>query len=324
VEARKLSDSLRTEGNSDNVLVQEEELGKILQSLDAMGYEEAAQHVYGMNYGDWKKRHAKKASDEQMQRFNDSKPIWAPHDKQLLAKIIENPPAEKLQTVTTTKIETPGSSSLLSNVCCQDVDEPPPPEPAKKKSSRTRELPPYQPPNPPSGVSFSLGILTVSDRASFGGYQTGDLSGPAVQQAVKVAVASYGNSVTQKKTEYAIVPDEMEAIELKLKEWADTLRLDLILTTGGTGFSPRDVTPEATNNVVDKPCGGLVSFCTMECSKMQPLASLSRGTAGIRGTTLIANLPGNPKGSQEIVPILLPLVLHAISDMSKTPKASSS
>jgi gephyrin len=159
--------------------------------------------------------------------------------------------------------------------------------------------------------------LTVSDRASSGGYETGDLSGPAVQEAVAAAVASYGDSVTQKSTETAIVPDNTEAIQSKLKEWADNAQLDLILTTGGTGFSPRDVTPEATNNVVDRICGGLVSFCTMECAKFQPLASLSRGTAGTRGKTLIVNLPGNPKGVQEIIPVLLPLALHAISDMSK-------
>ena len=87
----------------------------------------------------------------------------------------------------------------------------------------------------------------------------------------------------------------MQAIQSKLKEWADSSQLDLVLTTGGTSFSPWDVTPEATYQVVEKTCGRLVAFCTMECSKLQPLASLSHSTAGTRGKTLIANLPGNPK-----------------------------
>jgi molybdopterin adenylyltransferase len=308
-EARLLSDNLKHENSSV------EDLDKILQSLDAMGYDEAAQYVYGMNYGDWKKRHAQKASDETMQKFNDSKPLWAKHDKEALAKRAETP-GSKLETATATA-PAAASSSLLSNVCCQDVDEPAKVEPVKKKTSRTRELPPFQPPEPPI-VTFSLGILTVSDRASSGEYATGDLSGPAVKDAVSRAVASYGGSVKQTTTETAIVPDDMQAIQSKLKEWADTTKLDLILTTGGTGFSPRDVTPEATLQIVERSCEGLVSFCTMECSKMQPLASLSRGTAGIRGQTLIANLPGNPKGVQEIVPILLPLALHAVSDMWKS------
>ena len=307
-----MSDNLKNEHCGKEK--EESELDKILQSLDAMGYDEAAQYVYGMNYGDWKKRHSKKASDEQMQLFNDSKPLWATHDKKLLAKRV-GVPAEKMESVekkaTTTQA---ASSSLMSNVCCQDVEEIAPVVP--KKTSKNRELPPYEPPNPPR-VSFSLGILTVSDRASSGGYETGDLSGPAVKDAVARAVASYGESVKQTSIETAIVPDDLDSIQCKLKEWADTSKLSLILTTGGTGFSPRDVTPEATQNVIDKECGGLVSFCTMECAKLQPLASLSRGTAGIRGKTLVVNLPGNPKGVQEIIPVLLPLTLHAISDMSK-------
>jgi molybdenum cofactor synthesis domain-containing protein len=128
-------------------------------------------------------------------------------------------------------------------------------------------------------------------------------------------VAVYGSDVAVTTTEIGIVPDESDAIQSKLKEWADSMQLDLILTTGGTGFSPRDLTPEATQAVVDRTCEGLVSFCTLECTKSQVLATLSRGTAGVRGKTLIANLPGNPKGVDEIIPILLPLALHAVADM---------
>lgn len=303
-----MSDSLREQASGGD----KEELDRVLQSLDAMGYDEAAQYVYGMNYGDWKKRHAKKASDDQMQRFNASKQMWATHDKKILAKRADAP-AAKIHSVAEPQPPS-ASASLLSNVCCQEVEACLPPKPAKK--SKTREMPPFKSPLPP-GVSFSLGILTVSDRAASGEYETGDLSGPAVAEAVKASVASYGDLVTQNLTETAIVPDDIEAIQSKIKDWADNSQLNLILTTGGTGFSPRDVTPEATNGVVEKSCEGLVSFCTMECAKLQPLSSLSRGTAGTRGKTLIANLPGNPIGVREIVPVLLPLALHAISDMGK-------
>lgn len=324
IEARKLADDGSLEDNEDR--------DKILKSLNALGYDEAAQYVYGMNYGDWKKAHAKKATDDQMQKYNDSQPMWATHDKNVLAKRQrqdEPAAAPQLSSIITTGATTTTTAiipaSLLSNVCCQDVEEettkqeePPP----KTPNSNTRQVFPaaFQPPAPPSkGVAFRLGILTVSDRAFSGSYTTGDLSGPAVLDAVNATLnslegASSGLSLSQ-TTQAAMVPDDMHAIQAKLKEWSDTAQLDLILTTGGTGFSPRDVTPEATLGVIEKPCPGLITFCTMECSKWQPLASLSRGTAGVRGKTLIINLPGNPKGVREIVPILLPLALHAVSDL---------
>lgn len=310
MEARKLADSLEEEKDL-------EDRDKILQSLNALGYDEAAQYVYGMNYGDWKKAHAKKATDGQMQKFNDSQPMWATHDKNVLTKRADEPAAALQSTINGTATAAPASKSLLSNVCCQDLEEETKQEEPPKPVSNTRQVPAFQPPAPPSkGVTFRLGILTVSDRASAGSYETGDLSGPAVVDAVNATLKSLGPSVSlSQTTQTAIVPDDMQAIQAKLKEWSDTAQLDLILTTGGTGFAPRDVTPEATLGVVEKPCPGLITFCTMECSKLQSLASLSRGTAGLRGKTLIANLPGNPKGVGEIVPILLPLALHAVSDL---------
>lgn len=199
----------------------------------------------------------------------------------------------------------------MSNVCCQDVEESeavPQNQPAKKTVSAFQP-----PPAPENGVSFTLGILTVSDRAAKNEYETGDLSGPAVQDAVVSTIKTLGEKVSCTLVKKAIVPDNVYAIQNAIIDWCD--ECNLILTTGGTGFSPRDVTPEATVGIFDKECRGLLSFVTTECSQQQPLASLSRGTAGIRKNTLIANLPGNPKGVGEIVPILLPILLHAISDM---------
>lgn len=188
----------------------------------------------------------------------------------------------------------------------------------KKPTKRTRALAPYvSPPPPEGGLDFSVAVLTVSDRAFKNEYATGDLSGPAVQEAVQSCLGSLqspdAKSVVGRVEEVVIVPDEVQAIVDKIQELAG--RVDLVLTTGGTGFAPRDVTPEATRQAVDRECPGLMAFVTNECTSQQPLASLSRGTAGIRGKCLVANLPGNPKGVGEIVPVLLPLALHAIQDL---------
>ena len=327
IEARKLSDSLKSNNKNSDEEMKQEDLNSILKSLDAMGYDEAAQYVYGMDYKDWKKAHSKKATDNQMNKFNASKPMWATHNKDLLAKRSDEPGNDikgvGAGSIGSKAAGTTSSTSLLSNVCCQDVDGPNPSsqdEPVLKKTkiSTSRELPPFMPPAPPS-MSFTLGILTISDRASANEYETGDLSGPAVLDAVDKYVAGTSGNHSIKMTSHhsCIVPDDMDHIQSKLRDWSDgdNKSLDLILTTGGTGFANRDVTPEATLQVIDHKCSGLVEFCIMECSKIQPLAALSRGIAGIRRSTLIVNLPGNPKGVQEIIPILLPLALHAISDL---------
>lgn len=333
MEARKLAESIKAAETIDiiDTCTTEDDAFRIVQSLDALGYDEAAHHVYGMTYGDWKKRYVKKASEGQMERYNGSQHIWASHDEKVLAKRAGDPGKIRIGgTVNPKKPALPqlpssgAGTSLLSNVCCQDLDDAkttPHASTAESemgvnatKTTTSRQLPPYQPPAPPS-ISFSLGVLTVSDRASSGEYPTGDLSGPAVQRALEAAVGAYGSGVTITATEVCIVPDERDSIESKLREWADSSKIDLILTTGGTGFAPRDVTPEATNSVVDKNCEGLLAFSMMECAKLQPLASLSRGTAGIRRKTFIANLPGNPKGVVEVIPILLPLALHVVADI---------
>jgi len=286
---------------------------QVEKALNAMGYEEAAQHVYGMTYGQWKKQHQKKATDEQMKLYNTSKPLHAVHDKGLLETRAEKPVTNAEKTASERSMEQSGqfNDALLSNVCCQDVEEvakgtkAPICAPSTKDA---RSVPPFQPPPiPPMKGSLKVGILTVSDRASTNQYETGDLSGPAVAKAVENVTKDF-------EPAFAIVPDDLEAIQSKLSAWCKA-GVDMILTTGGTGMSPRDVTPEATRASLDQECAGLMSFVTNECSRQQPLASLSRGTAGICGRTVIANLPGNPKGVGEVVPVLLPLLMHALFDL---------
>lgn len=145
-------------------------------------------------------------------------------------------------------------------------------------------------------------ILTLSDKGSRG--ERADASGPALSSWLAergVATAS---------TE--ICPDEAELIAAKLAEWADSGEFDLILTTGGTGVSPRDVTPDATLTVVERVIPGFGEVMRARSLEKTPRAMISRAIAGIRGTTLIINLPGSPKGAVENLEAVWPAVPHAV------------
>jgi molybdenum cofactor synthesis domain-containing protein len=152
-------------------------------------------------------------------------------------------------------------------------------------------------------MGIRVGILTVSDRASRGEYQ--DLSGPEVRRIVEEKLRA--EVVVEE-----IVPDEKELIEEVLKRWADELDLELILTTGGTGFTPRDVTPEATKAVIEKEAPGLAEAMRAASLQKTPHAMLSRAVAGIRGRTLIVNLPGSPKAARENLEAILPALPHGL------------
>jgi molybdopterin adenylyltransferase len=157
-----------------------------------------------------------------------------------------------------------------------------------------------------------VGILTVSDR-SFRGERE-DLSGPALVRTVRDAwprVAPEGQRAVD-SVETAIVPDGRDQIAGKLVQWCDAEQLDLILTTGGTGFAPRDVTPEATLDVLDRQALGLAEAIRTESRRITPHAMLSRGVAGIRKRTLIVNLPGSPKGAVESLAVIMPVLPHAV------------
>jgi len=151
-------------------------------------------------------------------------------------------------------------------------------------------------------MSIKFAILTVSDRSSSGLRE--DLSGPVLQGAVE----DYGWEVTQTD----IVPDEISAIKERLCQWSDSGKINLILTTGGTGFTPRDVTPEATKAVLDRNAPGLAEAMRAGSLTITPHAMLSRAVAGIRKKTLIINLPGSPKGALENFRIIAPVLPHAV------------
>ena len=148
-----------------------------------------------------------------------------------------------------------------------------------------------------------IGILTISDRAYEGVYE--DESGPALAELI---LEHFHEDIDLTH----IVPDEFIEIRRALEKWCDDAHLDLILTTGGTGFAPRDVTPEATRAVLEKEAPGLVQAMIAASLQKTPHAMLSRPAAGIRGRTLIVNLPGSPKAARENLLTILPALPHAL------------
>ncbi len=147
-----------------------------------------------------------------------------------------------------------------------------------------------------------FGVLTVSDRSSRN--ERVDLSGPALQEEIEKS----GWQVV--KT--GLVPDEVDQISHILKYWVESETIDVILTTGGTGFTARDVTPEATLTVVERLAPGLAEAMRTESLKITPHAMLSRAVAGITQNTLIVNLPGSPKGAVESLRVIAPVLEHAV------------
>ena len=154
-----------------------------------------------------------------------------------------------------------------------------------------------------------VGILTVSDRSSRG--EREDAAGPVLAEAVRSA----GMDVRW----MAVVPDEESEIATVLTSWADEKGADLILTTGGTGLSPRDVTPEATMSVIRRTVPGMAEAMRAASLLKTPHAMISRAVAGVRGRTLIVNLPGSPRAAMENVEVLLPALEHAIAKLQGDP-----
>ncbi len=161
---------------------------------------------------------------------------------------------------------------------------------------------------------FRAGIITVSDRGFRG--EREDASGPEIRRLLE------GVSITV--TSYDLVPDEEELIAGKIREYADEKNLDLILTTGGTGVSPRDVTPEATLSVIEREVPGIAEYMRMRSAEVTPHAAISRAVAGIRKSSLIINLPGSPRAARENLSFILPALGHALEKIKGDPSECAS
>ena len=151
-------------------------------------------------------------------------------------------------------------------------------------------------------MAIRAGVLTISDKASRG--ERVDTSGVAIAELLTTIDAAVQRS--------EVVPDEREQIAATLRTWADSDELDLIVSTGGTGLGPRDVTPEATAEVIERPVPGLGELMRSAGLKHTPMAALSRGIAGVRGRCLILNLPGSEKGVRQNLSAVLDILPHAV------------
>jgi molybdopterin adenylyltransferase len=162
-------------------------------------------------------------------------------------------------------------------------------------------------------VTIRFGVLTLSDRSSRG--ERADSSGPALAALVEAE----GWSVVKQE----VLPDNESAIRAMLASWADGGEMDVILTTGGTGFAPRDVTPEATRAVIEREAPGLAEAMRAASLKVTPHAMLSRIVTGIRRRTILINLPGSPKGAVENLQVIIPVLPHAVQLLREDPTSGS-
>lgn len=163
-------------------------------------------------------------------------------------------------------------------------------------------------------MTIRFGILTLSDRSSRG--ERADSSGPALANLIQAE----GWSVAKQ----ALLPDDESAIRETLISWADNGEIDVLLTTGGTGFSPRDVTPEATRAVIEREAPGIAEAMRAASLKVTPHAMLSRVVVGMRKKTIIINLPGSPKGAVENLQVVLPVLPHAVQLLHEDPASETS
>jgi molybdopterin adenylyltransferase len=152
---------------------------------------------------------------------------------------------------------------------------------------------------------ISVAVVTVSDKASRG--ERDDRGGPAIREMAEATGA--------RVVEYEVVPDDQGQISAALSQLVDERDVDVVLTTGGTGLAPRDVTPQATLAAIDYQVPGLAEAMRAASLAQTPAAMLSRAVAGVRRRTLIVNLPGNPKGVRECLEVIMPAIPHAISTL---------
>lgn len=255
-----------------------------------MDYSEACERVYGEPYPEWKKRHQKRASEEQLSLFESLKHQHARTDPgPALAPPLGGGPAAVTSDVSA------GGAAGHSNVCGQGCDA---------------DLPAAIPAGDGAAAVARVAVLTASDRASAGAYA--DESGPAVVASMK-AFSERNPALATDIVQQRVVADDEDAIFAALQEWSSGGRCNLIFTTGGTGLGPRDVTPEATRRILARPAEGLARAMAWQTSFLEPHSVLSRGACGVTATgVLVVNLPGHPAAVKQCLAVLLPVLPRAL------------
>ena len=272
-------DMMITAGFCRNCLAKWRHMAQKQVGMANATYEDALKDVYGMSYEEFKSKHQVKASPEKLATFEQAKSLMADHSAF-------------------------DPSPVPFSACCELplVSFPaltPAAAAATALGSQYFFPAPRAPPPPLESVkTITVGILTVSDRAFRGVYE--DKSGPALNTLLK----SLGFSVTLQ----GLVPDEESIITVQLETWAS--QCQVVFTTGGTGVGLRDVTPEATMNVVGRVLPGIAEAMRRETRQAEPLSLLSRGIAGIskNGKCAIVNLPGSPAGAIQCAQIAIPML----------------
>eukprot|EP00615_Pteridomonas_danica_P001162 CAMPEP_0114360156 /NCGR_PEP_ID=MMETSP0101-20121206/23618_1 /TAXON_ID=38822 ORGANISM="Pteridomonas danica, Strain PT" /NCGR_SAMPLE_ID=MMETSP0101 /ASSEMBLY_ACC=CAM_ASM_000211 /LENGTH=311 /DNA_ID=CAMNT_0001504183 /DNA_START=80 /DNA_END=1015 /DNA_ORIENTATION=+ len=279
-------------------------------------YDDVSFSVYGMSPKDWKKEYQSPATEEQLRRYDESKKYHATHAKNVLEEISTFQPKKEANPLND---DAENTTEVIKDPCCPESTE------AIAVIGKDENCFEKQCPEPPP-TELKLGILTVSDRAFNGVYK--DESGPRIRKLFSEYSMNHPQ-VQLSVSEEKIVPDEMNEISNTLNEWSKPnnenenggsglIPCNLIITTGGTGLSDRDVTPEATLSIINKQITSIPLSICHQTLKFEPLACLSRGISGIIGQkTIVLNVPGSPTAVEQHLNVAIPLLIHALRAISE-------
>jgi len=276
-----------------------------------MTFDDACIAVYGMPYEEWKASFQRKATDEELKAFEASKYFHAQHPKDIVFKTSGIYKGSS-RAAAKKRVKKP---VVASDVCCEIPGSALAMASAEEVAANAASVMSFTVESTPA---VRLGILTVSDRVSQGVYE--DKSGPEIRQCIEAfARRTKAISLNESDIHVKVVADEKDQICAALNELSE--ECNLILTSGGTGLSPRDVTPEATLSVIEKEVRGIPEAIRRETAKKEPLAMLSRAVAGLTAeNSLIINLPGRPKACREALAlVILPALNQIVTQLHAEP-----